>query len=170
MEPVKAVITGPVGAGKTAFARALLGEKALTTEAPSSTDIGKPTTTVAMDFGTLEVGPYAVHLFGTPGQDRFDFMWEVLMEGALGFLLLLGAHRPEHLPESRKILDFVLSRYQVPYLVGITHLDAERAWDLEDIALYLRVPEERVFPLDARDAGRARALLLRLLEIASQGG
>ena len=61
-----------------------------------------------------------------------------------------------------------LPRLRVNYLVGVTHLDAERAWDLEDIALYLRVPEERVFPLDARDAGRARALLLRLLEIASQ--
>ncbi|WP_234553544.1 GTP-binding protein [Thermus caliditerrae] len=166
MEPLKILVAGPVGAGKTAFARSLLGEEALTTEAKASEDLGKETTTVAMDFGVMAVGPYRVHLFGAPGQARFDFMWDVLAEGALGLLLLLAGDKPEHLPEARHLLDYLLSRHPIPHLVGVTRLDLGRAWEPEEVALYLRLPPERVVGLDARKRADAFAVLTRLVEMA----
>ncbi|GAA6732575.1 ATP/GTP-binding protein [Thermus brockianus] len=160
------LVAGPVGAGKTALAKSLLGEEALTTEAKASEDLGKETTTVALDFGTLAVGPYRVHLFGVPGQERFDFMWDVLAEGALGLLFLVAGDRPHHLPEARRMLDYFLSRHPVPYLVGVTRLDLGRAWTPGEVALYLRLPEERVMGLDARKREEAFRALARLVELA----
>ena len=82
--PLKIVMAGPVGAGKTTFIRSLSEIPVVDTDEIATEDIGKETTTVAMDFGMLTLDEIPIFLFGTPGQDRFDFMWEVLCEGALG--------------------------------------------------------------------------------------
>ena len=90
VQPLKLVISGPVGAGKTAFVKSLSETEVVETDELASEDIGKTMTTVAFDFGTLNLDGQPIHLFGTPGQDRFDFMWDMLCEGALGLILLVA--------------------------------------------------------------------------------
>lgn len=161
---IKILVSGPVGAGKTTFTRALSEVDALGTEEVSSVMIGKETTTVALDFGSLCVGDQNVMLFGTPGQERFDYMWEILCEGAAGLVLLVAGNRPEELPLARKILEFVISQTTLPFVIGVTHLDVGRAWDPTDIAAYFEIAEKDCLGADARDRDSASQLLLHLLE------
>ena len=90
----KIVFTGPMGAGKTTAIRAISDAPPVATEVANTeqTRVAKETTTVAMDYGQmiLEDGT-AVGLYGTPGQERFSFMWEILAQGALGTILLVDA-------------------------------------------------------------------------------
>ncbi len=165
MEPLKLIVTGPVGAGKSTLIRTLSETEVVDTDALASEAIGKATTTVALDHGTLQLDGHLLHIFGTPGQDRFDFMWEILAEGALGVLLLVRADRPETLPAARNILDFVVSRTQVPHVVGVTHLDRPQVWRPEEVALFLGTPPERAVGFDPRDREEAVKPLVRLLEL-----
>jgi signal recognition particle receptor subunit beta len=90
MQTVKMVVTGPFSAGKTAFIRSVSEIDVVSTERKislASEKMVKESTTVAMDFGRITVDDDLVlYLFGTPGQRRFDFMWEILSEGMLGFI------------------------------------------------------------------------------------
>ena len=98
MQTVKMVISGAVNAGKTEFIRAISEIEVVSTErrATDDTKLIKKETTVAMDFGRIAVADDLVlHLFGTPGQKRFDFMWEILSEGMLGLVILVDSTRPE---------------------------------------------------------------------------
>ena len=94
----KLVFAGPVGAGKTTAIQSLSDIEVVTTEA-SISDGGrsiKPTTTVAMDYGLMKLASGdQVRLYGTPGQKRFDFMWDILSENALGVVLLVRADAPD---------------------------------------------------------------------------
>ncbi|WP_104992503.1 ATP/GTP-binding protein [Deinococcus sp. NW-56] len=162
--PLKLVVSGPVGAGKTTFVQTLSQTPVVATEAEASEDIGKTNTTVAFDFGTLHLGGHDLHLYGTPGQDRFSFMWEVLCEGALGLVLLVAGDRPQDFAHARSILDFITSRIPVPFLVGVTRQDQDRVWDPADVALYFGLPQEQVVGLNATDPAQARDVLALLLE------
>ena len=90
INPLKLVVSGPVGAGKTTFIQSLSEIPVVDTDEIATEDIGKEKTTVAMDFGMFTLDGIPMFMFGTPGQDRFDFMWEVLCEGALGLILLVS--------------------------------------------------------------------------------
>ena len=99
MQTVKMVISGAVNAGKTEFIKAISEIEVVSTErrATDDTKLIKKETTVAMDFGRIAVADDLVlHLFGTPGQKRFDFMWEILSEGMLGLVSwsIARARRP----------------------------------------------------------------------------
>jgi small GTP-binding protein len=163
-KPLKLVIAGPVGAGKTTFIQALSETLVVDTDVISTEDIGKATTTVALDFGTLELDGTPIHLFGTPGQDRFDFMWEILCEGALGLVLLVAGDRPTDFPQARRILEFITTRISVPFLVGVTRQDLPRVWDPEDVADYFELPSEQVIGLNATRSTSSVLTLIRLLE------
>ncbi|BDP44242.1 hypothetical protein DAETH_42110 (plasmid) [Deinococcus aetherius] len=163
--PLKLVVSGPVGAGKTTFVQTLSETPVVATEAEASEDIGKRHTTVAFDFGTLRLDGQELHLYGTPGQDRFSFMWEVLCEGALGLVLLVAGDRPQDFAHARNILDFITSRIPVPFLVGVTRQDLPRVWAPDDVALYFGLPERQVVGLNATDPDHARLLLASLLEL-----
>lgn len=104
MQTVKMVITGPFSAGKTEFISSVSEIDVVTTERKISSDAErvKEETTVAMDFGRITVDDDLVlYLFGTPGQRRFDFMWEILSEGMLGFIVLVDSVRPETFREAK---------------------------------------------------------------------
>jgi len=159
---IKLVVSGPVGAGKTTYIKTLSQTEVICTNELASEDIGKNHTTVAMDYGTFQLGKFDVHLYGTPGQERFDFMWEVLCEGAIGLLLLLDASKVSDFSKARKILDFITSHIPIPYMIGCTHLDAERCWGLEEIATYFQVDPERVVGLDPRTKEDTLHTLYRL--------
>jgi small GTP-binding protein len=161
---VKVVIAGPVGVGKTTVIGTLAEGEVVETEERASEDIGKPQTTVALDYGVLKLDGTAVHLFGTPGQDRFDFMWEVLCEGALGLVLLVSGKAPGQFASARKILEFITSRIRVPFLIGVTHQDLSPVWEPEEVADYFGLPTSQVLGLDATCRTSALTLLISLLE------
>ena len=168
-QTLKIGVLGPYGAGKTTLVRTLSTIPAVSTEAPSS-EGGKATTTVALDYGYLDFGSVGVHLFGTPGQARFHDVLDVVLQGALGALILVRADRPSDLPRVRELRDYVASVLEVPYLLGATHLDQERRWEPAEIALFLKEREDRVLRLDPRDSGQARRALARLVELVCEEG
>lgn len=167
VQPLKLVISGPVGAGKTAFVKSLSETEVVETDELASEDIGKTMTTVAFDFGTLNLDGQPIHLFGTPGQDRFDFMWDMLCEGALGLILLVAGDKPKDFPHARRILEFITSRINVPFMVGVTRQDLNRVWSPEDVADYFELPLEQVVGLNATSVTRSVHTLVHLLEMVS---
>lgn len=140
MEILRLIVTGSVGAGKTSFIRSISDIDVVNTDKVSTDEIAtwKEATTVALDFGRLNFSPdRTLHLYGTPGQLRFDFIWDILIQKAQAYIFLVDAHRPQDFPYSRRILNYMNQKIQIPYLVGITHSDCSDAWELEDIALAL---------------------------------
>lgn len=125
----------------------------------------KDETTVAMDFGRITVDEELVLcLFGTPGQRRFDFMWEVLSEGVLGFVVLLDSVRPETFREARDILATFRSYAPVPYIVGANKQDLTNAWSPEDLRIALRIPQVvQMVPGVATQRRSVKQVLLELL-------
>lgn len=127
MQTVKMVISGAVNAGKTEFIKAISEIEVVSTErrATDDTKLIKKETTVAMDFGRIAVADDLVlHLFGTPGQKRFDFMWDILTENALGLVLMLRGNSPDPVADLRTYVtefrDFI---DRTSLVVGITHSD-----------------------------------------------
>jgi len=121
------VISGAVNAGKTEFIKAISEIEVVSTErrATDDTKLIKKETTVAMDFGRIAVADDLVlHLFGTPGQKRFDFMWDILTENALGLVLMLRGNSPDPVADLRTYVtefrDFI---DRTSLVVGITHSD-----------------------------------------------
>jgi small GTP-binding protein len=167
MQTVKIVVTGPFSAGKTQFIQSISEIEVVATERKISRDEErvKAQTTVAMDFGRISVAEDLVlYLFGTPGQRRFDFMWEILAEGMLGFVVLLDSVKPETFREARSILDTFRAYAPVPYVVAANKQDMEDAWTPEDLRIALRIPSEiKVLPCVATDKESVRQVLLELL-------
>jgi hypothetical protein len=75
----------------------------------------------------------AVHLYGTPGQDRFDFMWDILIKGAHAYILLVAANQPDGFNYAREIFSFMNQRVQVPMMICLTHMDCPGAWTPDEI-------------------------------------
>lgn len=165
IKPLKLVISGPVGAGKTTFVQSLSEIPVVNTDELASEDIGKTHTTVALDFGILTLDGVPVHLFGTPGQDRFDFMWEILCEGALGLLVLVAGNRPHDFPHARRIMEFITSRIPVPFLVGVTRQDLDQVWEPEDVADYFDLEPTQVVGINATSPTSSVLAMVRLLEM-----
>lgn len=167
MQTVKMVVTGPFNAGKTEFIQSVSEINVVSTERKISSDAErvKSTTTVAMDFGRITVDQDLVlYLFGTPGQKRFDFMWEILSEGMLGFIVMVDSNRPETFREARSILETFRAYAPTPYVVAANKQDLPDAWDLEDIRLALRLsPEVKLLPCVATKKETVKSVLLELL-------
>ncbi len=168
VQTVKIVITGPFSAGKTEFIKAISEIDVVSTERSISTPAEKEekeATTVAMDFGRITVDEELVlYLFGTPGQRRFDFMWEILAEGMLGFIVLVDSAKPETFREAKSILETFRAYAPTPYVVAANKQDHPDAWATEDLRIALRIaPEIKLLPCVARDPRSVRNVLLELL-------
>lgn len=161
--PLKLIVSGPVGAGKTTFIQSLSEIETVNTDEIASENIGKEKTTVAMDFGLLNLDGIAIHLFGTPGQDRFDFMWEVLCEGALGLVLLVAGDAPKTFAYARNMLEFITSRTSVPFIIGVTRQDLPKVWEPEDVGDFFRVRDDQIIGVNALQSQSNAAVLHKLL-------
>jgi small GTP-binding protein len=167
MQTVKMVVTGPFNAGKTEFIQTVSEIDVVATERKISSEAEKvkDTTTVAMDFGRITVDDELVlYLFGTPGQKRFDFMWEILSEGMLGFIVLVDSTRPETFREARSILETFRAYAPTPYLVAANKQDMDDAWSVDDMRIALRLdPKIKFLSCVAVDKESVKSILLELL-------
>lgn len=149
MEIMRLVVTGPVGAGKSTFIRTISEIKTVDTDrkATDETQLMKASTTVAFDFGRLQFSPdMALHLYGTPGQSRFDFMWDILIRKAHAYMLLVSADQPAQFLNARRIVTFMNQRSSIPMVIGLTHLDCPGAWPPDNVALALGYTNEAIRP------------------------
>lgn len=167
MQTVKMVITGPFSAGKTQFIQSVSEIDVVQTERKISSPAEKikQSTTVAMDFGRITIDEDLVlYLFGTPGQRRFDFMWEILSEGMLGFIVLVDSARPETFQEAKRILNTFRTYAPTPYVVAANKQDHPDAWEPDDLRIALRIsPQVKLLPCVALDKESVKEVLLALL-------
>ena len=167
MQTVKMVISGAVNAGKSEFIRSISEIEVVSTErkATDETRLLKKETTVAMDFGRITIAnDLVLHLFGTPGQRRFDFMWEILAEGALGLIVVVDSTRPETFRETTRIVEFFNEMRPAPYIIAANKQDKDTAWSPDELRLALRLPEHvKVVPCVAKNRDSCKNVLLELL-------
>jgi uncharacterized protein len=168
--PLKIVVTGPFAAGKTTLIKTISEVAIVGTERDVTDDTRaiKTRTTVAMDFGRLSFGDdLSLFLFGTPGQRRFEVMWEILSEGMIGFICLVNASDDRSVEESSHILDQFRQYADVPYVVGVSHLDEQsddRDAVLGNVRKILEVPAEvQVIAVDPREREDVKTLMLHIL-------
>ena len=173
----KIVFAGPVGSGKTTAIQTLSDIEVVRTEARASDEVArlKPTTTVAMDYGVLNLpGGEKVMLYGTPGQERFNFMWEILSEGGIGLVLLINNANPDPLADLQGYLhafkDFIS---KTAVAIGVTHMDRAEAPDLDAYRTRLaslgHQPPPAVFRVDARSRDDVAMLVKALLYTLNPG-
>lgn len=165
----KILILGPFNAGKTTLVQTL-SEISMTTEREVTRPeekAKKTKTTVAMDFGIVNLGNgYVVRLFGTPGQRRFSFMWRVLSKGIHGYILIIDSTDEESIMEGIRMLEsFREEHREVPYVVAANKQDLPGAMSPLDIRLALDIPDEvPVIPTIATNHQSAWNVLSTLLE------
>ena len=164
---VKVVVTGPFGAGKTSLIRTISEIDVLSTEKAVSgaATTSKASTTVAMDFGRLSIDDdLALYLFGTPGQKRFDFMWEILAEGMLGFVVMVDPGDEDGLRESADILTFFRDCASVPFVVAVNKVSGDGDVAVAEVREALDLADDvRIVACSALDRESVKGVLLELL-------
>ncbi len=149
MNILRLVVTGPVGAGKSTFIRSASDIEAVDTDCRVTNGTGrtKRKTTTALDFGRRKLTHnLLIHLYGTPGQARFEFMWDILIRKAHVYMLLVAAHRPEDFDHARRMLSFMQRRSPALIIIGITHMDKPEAQKPERVVRALGYNHNQSLP------------------------
>jgi len=167
----KIIFTGPVGAGKTTAISAISDIPPVSTDVDTSGEERKlkDSTTVAMDYSYIEMDDGTkVHLYGTPGQSRFDFMWKILTKGGLGLVLLINNDHPDPI----KQMEFYLNSFsdfinETSVVIGVTRTSINDHASIEDYQekLFERNQIFPVFEVDSRREDDIKILIQALLAI-----
>jgi signal recognition particle receptor subunit beta len=164
---VKTVVAGPFDGGEAQFIRFVSEMDVVSTESQISGDGGrvKEETAVAMDFGRITIDDDLIlYPFGTPGQRRFDFVWEILSEGMLGSVVLIDSARPETVREARHILPVLRNYAPARYVLGANGQDVDESRLPEDLRIALKShPAARVLLCVATDKQDVKHVILELL-------
>lgn len=155
MQRLKIVFSGPMGAGKTQAISSISDISVVSTEV-QNTDLdahSKSLTTVGMDYGELSLGEgVTVGLYGTPGQQRFDFIWSILVQGALGVIILIDHSAKDSVADMERYLAIFDEIYQGRIVVGVSQIDKNPERGFEVYRQWQRDHERNfpIFPVDMR--------------------
>lgn len=169
MNSYKIVFTGPVGSGKTTAIGVISDIEPFQTEEFATDEVKdiKQNTTVAMDYGMIKLdNDDRIHLYGTPGQERFDFMWEILTEGGIGLVLLMNNKDEQPLKECEKYLDAFSDYIKLTGVtIGITRMEVNNTPSIDDYQQLLKTRNicAPVIEVDPRNANDVTLLMESLL-------
>lgn len=155
MQRLKIVFSGPMGAGKTQAIASLSDIPVVSTEV-QNTDLAshnKILTTVGMDYGELTLeGRTGIGLYGTPGQERFSFIWPILVQGALGVIILIDHSAADPLQDLTRYLQTFDKIYQGRIIIGVTQIDNKPELAFDIYRQWLRDNQRNlpIFPVDMR--------------------
>lgn len=168
----KIIVTGPFNSGKTTFVSTISEIPVVSTERRITTeDRGvKAETTVAMDYGRVTLEGRVLHLNGTPGQARFDFMWEILAAEMNGFIVLVDSTDEASFPDANDLIQLFSKFKRVPYLVVANKADLKGTASLAQIRREAGVAEDvTVMPCDSGSKSSVRQVLLQMIELIEKG-
>jgi len=163
---VKLVITGPVNAGKTTMVQNLSDSQVAATDVSATDHVSqlKAMTTVGLDFGILKIDDtLELHLFGTPGQSRFNFMWNILSKGSIGAIFLVDSTSDDSLLEMKKMFAYYSENVDLPVIIGATKQDLPNAKSIDELTDLLDIGNVMILPVDAREKEGSKMLALTLL-------
>ena len=169
MKAYKIVVTGPFNAGKTAFIHSISDIAMVTTERritdPGVATGAKSETTVAMDYGQKRLGDAMLHLYGTPGQARFEFMWSILAKEMDAYVLLVDSTDRVSLMDAKQVMRQFRKQAKVPYVIAANKQDHRSAMPPAEIQRLLAVSKDvAVMPCVARE----KESVLQVLEHVRQ--
>ncbi|MAT38258.1 MAG: GTP-binding protein [Ectothiorhodospiraceae bacterium] len=168
----KLIVTGSVNSGKTTFVKTISEIEAFTTDEMATEDDVmqlKQLTTVAMDYGRRTIDDDIVlHIYGTPGQERFDFMWDILVVGAFGVIFLADSTDKPSLEKTKNIIAFFTERYDLPYLMCVTKLDLADSIGYDEVVDFINQPQIKTIPLKTIDPNECMNALVTFLTLAVQ--
>lgn len=168
MSNYKVVVTGPFNSGKTEFIKTISDIDVVSTERKITTeDRGiKAVTTVAMDYGRVKLDDDTLYLYGTPGQTRFDFMWEILSEEMNGFIVLVDSADVPSFPEAAELIDQFSNFVNVPYIVVANKSDLDGAARLAEVRRGTKATGDiTVMPCVALQKSSVRQVVLQMLDL-----
>lgn len=168
MAAYKIVVTGPFNSGKTEFIRTISDIPVVSTEKRITTeDKGiKAETTVAMDYGRTLLDGETLYLYGTPGQTRFDFMWEILSNEMQGFIVLVDSTDTPSFPDAADLVNQFMNYVSVPYLIVANKTDLPGAAKLAEVRRGTKASGDvTVMPCVATQKSSVRQVLLQMLQL-----
>ncbi|MCK9408081.1 MAG: ATP/GTP-binding protein [Bacteriovoracaceae bacterium] len=166
----KLVISGSVNSGKTTFVKTISEFDPITTDEYATEEnvkVLKGQTTVAMDYGRRTIDEDVVlHIYATPGQERFNFMWDVLVEGAFGVIFLADSTDLDSISNTKKIIKYFSEKFNLPYLLCVTKLDMPVSIDYKEVLKLIDKQDLFAIPCNTTQKEDVRTALIALLSLA----